>query len=62
MTQIETHLSEDLIWSAIKKRQPLDKSQIDHTRICRDCRDAVQELAVEAEGKGLSFPDLCPTG
>jgi len=58
MQEIETHLSEDLVWAAIKKQQPLGSKEIEHTRVCRDCRDCVQELAREAETEGLSFPDL----
>ena len=52
------HLSEDLLWSAIKGHTPLDENFIEHTRDCRDCREFVQELSVEARTKGFSFPDL----
>ena len=52
------HLSEDLLWSAIKKRQTLDKRYIAHTRDCRDCREFVPQLSLEAQTQGFSFPDL----
>jgi hypothetical protein len=55
---IADHLSEDMLWSAITERQPLNESQIDHTDECRDCREFVQELTGEAKRKGLAFPDL----
>jgi hypothetical protein len=54
------HLSADVLWATVKKRQPLAKAYVEHTKDCRDCREFVWEFLMEARGAGLSLPDLLP--
>jgi hypothetical protein len=51
------HVSEDALWSVIRKRRPLDKHYRDHIRDCRDCRELVKEVASEAEDQGFTLDD-----
>jgi hypothetical protein len=62
MQEQETeHLSENLLWSAIRKSEPLSDAHVTHTQDCRDCRDFVREVALEAESQGLSAANLLST-
>jgi len=55
--RVAEHLSEDSLWSVIRKQQPLDQRYRDHIRNCRDCREFVKELAGEAEGQGFTVDE-----
>ena len=57
--QVE-HLSADVLWATVKKRQPLADAYVQHTKDCRDCREFVLEFSMEARCAGISLPDLLP--
>ena len=54
------HLSEELLWTAVKQGRSLEERYLRHAKECRDCRQFVSEFSSEARGSGLSFPDLLP--
>jgi hypothetical protein len=56
----EEHFSGDVLWAAIKKRQPLSHAYVQHAKDCRDCREFLCEFAMEARCAGYQFPDLLP--
>jgi hypothetical protein len=57
---LSEHVSADLLWAIVKKRQPLGDAYIQHARECRDCREFMFEFSAEARCLGFSFPDLPP--
>ena len=52
------HLSAEVLWATVKKRQPLAHTYVEHTKDCRDCREFVREFSTEARCAGFLFPDL----
>jgi hypothetical protein len=56
----EEHLSAEVLWAAVKKRQPLSNAHLEHAKDCRDCREFLWEFSREARTGGFQFPDLLP--
>jgi len=55
------HLSENVLWSAIRRRQPLNEKYINHIRVCFDCHQLVNEVAVEAKTQGFNVHESFQT-
>ena len=56
----EEHFSGDVLWAAVKKKQPLSHDYVEHAKDCRDCREFLLEFSAEARCAGFQFPDLFP--
>jgi hypothetical protein len=54
------HLSADVLWAIIKKKQSLPNVYVQHANDCRDCREFVEQFSAEARAAGFLFPDLLP--
>ncbi len=54
------HVSSELLWKTVKSGKSLDKVYVEHAKICRDCREFIEEFQSEARAKGLTVPQLLP--
>ncbi len=55
--RVAEHLSENSIWSVIRKQQPLDQRYRDHIHNCRDCREFLKEVTGDAEVEGFTLDE-----